>query len=294
MRRRLIELPFPVGHDEDTADESIKRYLLTEPSARRAWLAWAVEGLRRLTQEKKRKLTKPAEVKASTDEYWNEQDSLGPFVRTLALDPDGFIISRKLNDEFDAWVWESGLKLTRADLTRCASIQTLLDAIKSREAEKRELLAQLEHLDGLAKAAASYDSAAHLAAWKIILPDWSKALTAEGPAGRQRLRRLLRGPVYVFRGTDGVWRFEGHGTLGGVFKGWLGLQIMDEELDDMNAEADRLNAGSAFGPDDSLKNVPALEAEGAASTFGPQPMESAGLEPASAQVHYQWCPRHGT
>lgn len=29
----------------------------------------------------------------------------------------------------------------------------------------------------------------------------------------------------VSKGADGVWRFEGHGTLGGVFKGWLGLQI---------------------------------------------------------------------
>jgi site-specific DNA recombinase len=95
-----------------------------------------------------------------------------------------------------------------------ASVQTLLDAVKAREAERRELLAQLEHLDGLAKAAASYDGTDHLAAWKIILPGWSKALIAEGPAGRQRLRSILRGPVYVSKGTDGVWRFEGHGTLG--------------------------------------------------------------------------------
>jgi hypothetical protein len=91
--------------------------------------------------------------------------------------------------------------------------------------------------------------------------------------------------VYVSKGTDGVWRFEGHGTLGGVFKGWLGLQIRDEELDEMNAMADEMNATAV------LESSEALRAEGVDSTFGPQTVESGEPEPASAQVHNRWCPR---
>ena len=41
-------------------------------------------------------------------------------------------------------------------------MQQWLDGIEAREAERRELLAQLEHQDGLAKAAARFDTEAHL------------------------------------------------------------------------------------------------------------------------------------
>src|SRR5215831_4598150 len=43
---RIIELPFAVGRELDQVDESLKTYLLTNPSARSAWLNWALEGLR--------------------------------------------------------------------------------------------------------------------------------------------------------------------------------------------------------------------------------------------------------
>jgi len=126
-----------------------------------------------------------------------------------------------------------------------ASVQTLLDGIKSRETERQGLLAQLEHLDGLANAAARFDPQGHLAELKALLTDWHKALTVAGPAGRQYLRSLLRGPVYITRGQDGSWRYEGRGTLGNVFRGWLGIRVQDVAVDEMNEMADELNAKAA-------------------------------------------------
>ena len=32
----------------------------------------------------------------------------------------------------------------------------------------------------------------------------------------ERIRSLLRGPVYISRGADGTWRYEGKGTVGGL------------------------------------------------------------------------------
>jgi hypothetical protein len=71
-------------------------------------------------------------------------------------------------------------------------------------------------------------------------------------------------------------------------KGWLGLRISDEELDEVNAMADELNAKAAL---EALKGETAPGAEGGASTFGPQAVDSDALELATAQVHQQWCPR---
>jgi hypothetical protein len=49
--------------------------------------------------------------------------------------------------------------------------------------------------------------------------------------------------VSVSRGAGSVWRYEGQGTLGNVFKGWLGIRIRDAELDAMNAMADEDSGG---------------------------------------------------
>jgi hypothetical protein len=92
---------------------------------------------------------------------------------------------------------------------------------------------------------------------KAELTSWRKALEGMGAGGRRVLRSLLTGPVLVQREQDGSWAFEGHGSMGEVIKGWLGIHVPVEELE-------------------------ALEAENAAVTQ---------LEPAEAQVHQQWCPR---
>src|SRR5215470_5418167 len=162
----------------------------------------------------------------------------------------------------------------------------ILQAINAREAQRRELLTRLEHLDGLLKAATSYAPEAHLAAWKTILPDWHAALTAMGPEGRRYIRRLLSAPVSVTRLPDGTWRYEGRGTLGNVFKGWLGIKIPDAELDSMNALADERNLAAEL--DRML--------EDAASESGdePQLVESVGVTPQPGRLHNRWCRERGS
>src|SRR5262249_10825509 len=68
------------------------------------------------------------------------------------------------------------------------------------------------------------------------------------------------------------------GTVVGVFKGWLGLQIMDEQLYGARS-ANRAVAG------------PAQQAGGGMSASSPQLIGLTGLEPDSAQAHYRWWPR---
>ena len=181
---------------------------------------------------------------------------------------------------------EAELKKLADAVAGGAAVQTPLDGMKAREAERRELLAQLEHLDGLMKAAARYDSKAHLAAWKTILPDWHQALTGMGPSGRQYLRSLLRGPIFVSRGTDGVWRYEGQGTLGDIFKGWLGIRIPDAELEAMNTMAEDRNLAAEL--EQMVDNL------GRQPEDLPQLIESsdAGLEPA--RLHNRWCRERGS
>ena len=119
FRSRLIELPFSVGHEPDKVDEGFKRYLVNDPSPRKAWLAWAMEGLQRL-MARGMKFLPPPEVKASTAAYWEEQNILGPFVSRMVLDKEGFIPSTDLNAAFAKWRVEDGdiKKLDITDLQR--------------------------------------------------------------------------------------------------------------------------------------------------------------------------------
>ena len=167
-----------------------------------------------------------------------------------------------------------------------AAVQTLLEGIKTREAGRRQLLAQLEHLDGLSKAAAGYDPTAHLAELKAILTDWHLALVVAGPVGRQYLRSLLRGPVVVARRPDGGWSYEARGTLGDVFKGWLGIRIPDAEVDAMNAMADDLNLAAEL--DHMVDNL------GPQVGTAPQVIESSEHASATPRLHNQWCREGGS
>src|SRR5262249_58492437 len=103
----LIELPFSVGHEPDKVDEGFKRYLVNDPSPRKAWLAWAMEGLQRL-MARGMKFLPPPEVKASTAAYWEEQNILGPLVSRMVLAHEGFIPSTDLNAAFAKWRGEDG------------------------------------------------------------------------------------------------------------------------------------------------------------------------------------------
>jgi hypothetical protein len=136
------------------------------------------------------------------------RESLDAHLKTLAEDrPDHEAKRRPIQAELARA--EAELKKLGDAVARGASVQTLLDAIKGREAERRELLAQIEHLDGLSKAADNYNSAAHVAAWKILLPDWVKAFSggssrppaAAQPAPWSGVRLQGRGRGLALRGA---------------------------------------------------------------------------------------------
>jgi hypothetical protein len=58
--------------------------------------------------------------------------------------------------------------------------------------------------------------------------------------------------VYVTRGKDGRWHYEGQGTLGNVFRGWLGVfRVLEAEIDAMNEMADELNSKAAQAAESS-------------------------------------------
>ncbi len=84
--------------------------------------------------------------------------------------------------------------------------QTLLDAIRDREAERRDAQARLEHVEGLSLDPATVDQTLH-AAFATLNRD------LHSPGARQALQRLLPEPL-VIRPAGQDWTFEGVGTLG--------------------------------------------------------------------------------
>jgi DNA invertase Pin-like site-specific DNA recombinase len=92
--------------------------------------------------------------------------------------------------------------------------QTILQAISAREAERRELQAKLEHLDGLAiESEEEFDLNAWLEETKGLFEDLRETLEANPTVGRQVLRRLLVGPITVTpRAEGGMLFFDFSGT----------------------------------------------------------------------------------
>lgn len=116
MRSRLVEIPFKVGHEEEQVDSALKSYLLTSQSARNAFLAWAVEGLKRLTARPGQKLFRGSEVRASTAEFWEAQDTFRTFLQMLDFsDPKAYVRATDLDSEFVEWAQdESGVDVKTA------------------------------------------------------------------------------------------------------------------------------------------------------------------------------------
>ena len=115
---------------------------------------------------------------------------------------------RKAPEERAAQHAELTAQIARLDteLTRLTNViasgagaapATLLAAIKTREGERRDLRAKLEHLDGLAIADEAFDLGAWLEEMKGYFEDLRQTLEADPVAGRQALRYLLSGPIVV-------------------------------------------------------------------------------------------------
>ena len=115
------------------------------------------------------------------------------------------------------------LRRVEGELTRLADavaagavVETLLAAIKTREQEKRDLVAKLAQLDNLPQAA---DRESIEAKIKDKAKDWQGALTLSPAAGRQVLRRVLTSPIFIRQTGERSWKFRYTGTLGKLFSG---------------------------------------------------------------------------
>jgi site-specific DNA recombinase len=108
-----------------------------------------------------------------------------------------------------------------------AAVQTLLEAIKTRERERDVLQAKLEHLDGLQKASGSWDAGAYGEKVREVLGDWQRLLGASPELARQVLGKLLTSPIFVFpiEAEDGsrYFRFGAKGSYGRALGGIIGI-----------------------------------------------------------------------
>lgn len=81
---------------------------------------------------------------------------------------------------------------------------TLVQAMHGKEAERADLQAKLEHLNGLAIEAEDFDLSAFLGEMKALMDDLRGTLEADPTAGRQTLRKLLVGAITVTPTADGA------------------------------------------------------------------------------------------
>jgi site-specific DNA recombinase len=105
---------------------------------------------------------------------------------------------------------ESELERLTNAIAGGADLKSVLEALKNRERERDDLRTKIEHTEGLAKAAAAWDSGAHGEALRAALADWHGLLDAEPVVARQILRKLLLGPIHVLPEQDdeGRWTFS--------------------------------------------------------------------------------------
>lgn len=96
---------------------------------------------------------------------------------------------------------------------------SVLDGIKARNAERRDLRAKLEHLDGMTKAAGTFDRDTFRRDVRAILKDWNTLMGARPADGRRALRDLRVGPIFVTRRPAGGWRYKITGGLSKILSG---------------------------------------------------------------------------
>src|SRR5262249_2829600 len=123
---------------------------------------------------------------------------------------------------------EAELKNLVAAVASGAAVVTLLDGIKAREAQQRELIAKLARLHDRAGAAGD-DRPTIEAKLREQAQDWNGAFAISPAAGRQILRKVLSSPIYIKKTSQGwSYRFTGH--LGNLIRGGFETWLLDEEL----------------------------------------------------------------
>lgn len=101
--RRIRLVPFTITIPEEERDKSLPDKLKAEASG---ILAWAVQGC---LEWQRRGLGAPEEVKAATDDYREEMDVLGEFLKDRCqVSPDAKVSSRDLFEAYSAWCEANG------------------------------------------------------------------------------------------------------------------------------------------------------------------------------------------
>ena len=144
---------------------------------------------------------------------------------------------------------------------------SVLDGIKARNVERRNLGAKLEHLDGMAKAADRVTPEAFATGLRVILKDWNTLMKADPASGRRALRDVQVGAIFVTRTPAGAWRYKITGGLSKILSGlFFNVTIRTD------CEGDPfLDAGPVTFTDDDI--IQAIDSSG------------------DPEVQYRWCPR---
>jgi putative DNA primase/helicase len=101
MWRRIDCLPFTNTIPEAKRDKGLKKHLISDPGARSALLAWAVQGCELWQQHG---LATPDAVKAYTDDYRQENDSIGEWIADRCrLAADASATSAELHSSHSHW-----------------------------------------------------------------------------------------------------------------------------------------------------------------------------------------------
>ena len=104
-----------------------------------------------------------------------------------------------------------------ADCERCG-IYFKLEALRSRDARRQALQAELGQLDGLSRIS-TVDEAAVTQAALAKLGDWTALMGRQVSQARQLLRHLLVGRVTFTPREDGAVAFRGEASIGPLLAG---------------------------------------------------------------------------
>lgn len=106
--RRIRLIPFTATFPPDKPDKSIPEKLKAEAEG---ILAWAVEGARLWRQDG---LESPEEVRIATEEYRQEQDSLGRFLAEECIQEDqDKVLTKDFKARYAEWCLELLIELRR-------------------------------------------------------------------------------------------------------------------------------------------------------------------------------------
>jgi hypothetical protein len=106
-----------------------------------------------------------------------------------------------------------------------APVSSVQDAIRTRERERQEIQAQLEHVDGLSRVGAGEDTGALRRTLSGRLTDWQGLLERQPVQARQILRKLVPGRLEFMPGEDATGPFytiRGQASYGRLLAGIVG------------------------------------------------------------------------